>query len=116
MSYRDFLPEATNFQDIPKMEKPQDYPSVSHECPKCKGHGKWNLTVDAYGPGTHFQQCCGQCNGWGWVAEADLTCMHEYAEISQAQCKKRGIQHWGSCWHVYACTKCDRITAHDSSD
>ena len=25
------------------------------ECGKCKGHGKWNLELDAYGPGRHFR-------------------------------------------------------------
>ena len=43
-------------------------------------------------------------------------CKHEYRELSQDQCRVRGIHHWGRCYHVYECKLCDYIDAVDSSD
>lgn len=87
-------------------------------CPKCKGFGGWHLEVDAYGPGKHFDCSCSQCNGWGWVDRdsLDATCIHNYKEITQAECRRRGVSHFGNCYHVCRCPKCGAITAYDSSD
>lgn len=102
------------------MEKNTDTGYIDNpvECPKCKGHGGWNLEVNAYGPGKHFRASCGQCNGWGFVdsASTDATCEHDMREVGSAECKKRGIEHWGMCWHVYECKTCGNIKAYDSSD
>lgn len=43
-------------------------------------------------------------------------CKHDYLELSQAECSKRGIRHYGRCWHVNECSHCKRITSYDSSD
>lgn len=111
-----YLPDATNFDGLPKLERPSKDHNMPYQCPKCKGHGRWNLRLDAYGPGKHFQAHCGQCNGWGWVSEEDRDCVHKYEEISQAECREKGIMHWGRCWHAYQCGKCGRVTGRDSSD
>jgi len=88
------------------------------ECPMCKGHGGWILRRDAYGEGKHFMCQCSQCNGFGLVngESKDATCMHEWKEISHAECKERGISHYGMCWHVYECESCGSTMAQDSSD
>ena len=101
-----------------KKAKPSDlYPELEgydYECPVCKGYGGWHLTLNAYGEGKHFDGHCSQCNGWGWVREEDL-CIHEMREISQRECRERGIRHFGMCWHVLECRKCGRIRSYDSS-
>lgn len=119
-------------------------------CPKCKGHGGWNLMLFGY-PKTpedenrirnylretpigklrhnmspeefrhnyvHFRSSCSQCTGWGYVNKGskDETCLHEMAEISQEECHKQGISHFGMCWHVEQCIKCGQISSYDSSD
>lgn len=91
------------------------------ECPKCKGHGGWHLRVNAYPnqpEGKRDFNCqCNQCNGWGYVKPGlDATCVHDWKELSQAQCREKSITHHGMCWHVYECTKCGRTMAQDSSD
>lgn len=43
-------------------------------------------------------------------------CEHEYKELSQQECRKRGLYHAGRCYHVSECVKCGRINAVDSSD
>ncbi len=112
----DYLPNTTNFDGFTKKAPPADDPDLRFLCPVCKGYGGWNLRLDAYGPGQHFQAHCSQCNGWGWVSECDRDCVHDSKELSQAECRDRKIEHWGMCYHVYVCTKCGRIRAYDSSD
>lgn len=76
-------------------------------CPKCKGHGGWNLTLNAYGPGKHFQAHCSQCNGWGYVRPGrDAECIHE----------DKHLRNTGNCLNVYGCVKCGREVEIDSSD
>lgn len=112
-----FLPDATDFTDIPLLAKPEGYPQGADTiCPLCHGHGKWNLELNAYGSGKHFQGGCGQCWGWGWVTPEDADCIHEFVEISQAKAKALGVMHFGMCWHVIQCTKCGRLRSYDSSD
>jgi hypothetical protein len=45
-----------------------------------------------------------------------IGCEHDYTELSQAECRARGIQHMGHCWHVTECGKCGHIESYDSSD
>lgn len=75
-------------------------------CPKCKGHGIWNLILDEYGPGRHFQAGCSNCWGWGWVAPGlDAECLHAYS-ISR---------NVGNCLNVWKCAKCGKEQIVDSS-
>lgn len=115
----EYLPSATDFTGFekkpdPTIEVPES--EIKYPCPVCRCHGGWNLRLNAYGPGKHFQASCFQCSGWGWVTEKDRGCVHEFSELSQKECAERGIQHFGRCWHVYECSRCKRISAADSSD
>ena len=99
-----FLPAATDFTDIPV----RTVLAGAVVCPKCHGFGKWNLLLNEYGPGRHFQQGCGQCNGWGAVAAdgPDTTCIHDWRRVSSTV---RGQ-------YTDACIKCPRVMRGDSSD
>jgi hypothetical protein len=102
----EYLEYATNFDDIGKKEPAHEY---TVECPKCKGHGKWNLRLNAYGDGVHFQMGCGQCWGWGFVTPGpDAECIHEFKETTPDQ-------PW-RCWHTIKCAKCGRIRSYSSDD
>jgi hypothetical protein len=106
------------FQDMSLKPIPPDHFSQHPvRCPRCDGHGGWNLRLDAYGEGKHFQAGCFQCNGWGWVDahSKDATCVHDYQEVSYSDCLQQGIPHYGQCWHVYQCTKCGARNSCDSS-
>ena len=115
----EFLPDATNFDDMPIMPRETCLAKGNDVilCPVCKGHGGWNLRLKAYRDGGNFQASCGQCNGWGWVEKdgPDATCVHEYRELSDLECRERNIHHFGMCWHVYTCEKCGHIISQDSS-
>jgi hypothetical protein len=45
-----------------------------------------------------------------------LGCEHKFKELSQQECRERKIMHGGMCNHVYECTICKTLEAHDSSD
>lgn len=36
-------------------------------------------------------------------------------ELGGEECKKRGIQHWGMCWHVCECNVCGWVQSYDTS-
>lgn len=55
-------PEA--FTGIPIMHTPS-YADVL--CPKCHGHGSWNIMLNAGGPSRNLTQDCDRCNGDGWI-------------------------------------------------
>jgi hypothetical protein len=108
---------ADAFVDFPKMEKPTWAPHYV-ECPKCKGHGGWNLSLNAYKlwdkPSTpenrhrhaHFRASCSQCWGYGWLTPTETECMHEYV-------RTRNV---GRCLNEHRCTKCPKTITIDSSD
>ncbi len=98
--------DALVFLDLPLLSKPEDVPNKRYICPVCKGHGHWNLELDAYGKGQHFRAACFQCNGWGWVDEKDKDCVHEFKEIALV----------GRCLHKMQCSKCGQERTVDSSD
>ena len=118
-----FLPDATDFTDMPVKVRPDlrtdgaRMPGTFVLCPKCHGHGGWNLTLHAYSPAPgdpsgkrrHFQAFCSQCWGWGWVAAGsrDATCVHTFAEVAPDQ-------PW-RCWHTIRCTACGEKKSYDSS-
>ena len=93
------------FRDIEPMEaSPKQGRTI--ECPKCHTHGKWNLKLNSYGPGKHFQQHCTQCDGWGWVRTGlDATCLHDWQYVEKL----------GNCLHLYRCSKCNKEWEVDSS-
>lgn len=43
-------------------------------------------------------------------------CEHDYKELSAAEARKEGVQHYGKCWHVNKCQKCGHVHSVDSSD
>lgn len=101
-------PEA--FADFPP-------PKTVNACPKCKGHGGWNLTLNAYPLHSyentpenrhihsHFRQSCFNCSGNGETLD---TCEHEFREVPKA-----GLFR---CEHAYRCVKCGQERIVDSSD
>jgi hypothetical protein len=99
-----------------------DMAAYTVECPKCKGHGYWNLRINQYQNAEpskrHFRAMCTQCNSWGYVKPGlDTACIHEWKEVSGARASELGVPHYGNCYHVYECSKgCGRTMSHDSSD
>jgi len=43
-------------------------------------------------------------------------CDHSYNELMPSECNKRGVSHFGMCYHVYECSKCSHVMSQDSSD
>lgn len=108
-----FLPDATNFVGMTAKPDPATlYPDKAGHvpCPKCHGYGGWNLTLNAYGPGKHFQASCSQCWGWGWVkaGTSDVTCLHSFKEIAPDQPFR--------CWHTIRCEACGETRSYSSDD
>ena len=75
-------------------------------CPQCQGHGGWNLKVDAYGSGKHFQTTCDVCCGWGWISPKRECVQHTW----------EFVKNLGRCYNRYKCTKCGAIDDVDSGD
>lgn len=49
--------------------------------------------------------------------KVDELCTHDNAvEVSAAEAREHGVEHWGMCWHVYHCPDCDSYYGIDSSD
>lgn len=85
------------------------------ECPKCKGHGGWNLILHAYPLPygisdtaawrhlyCHFRAGCSMCGGVGYTAN---TCDHKW---KWAECL--GEHH-----NRFQCVLCDATYETDSS-
>jgi hypothetical protein len=118
---KSYLEDATDFTDLEVQPMPReksycrDNDPRTFLCSVCKGHGTWNLIIDAYGPGKHFRASCSQCNGWGWVDAEDAACIHDDREINREEAKERKLRHEGMFYHLYECTKCHRLVSYDSS-
>lgn len=101
------------FLDWDKKKIPKD----KKECPQCKGHGGWNLKINAYPLYkkrntkknrhlfSHFRASCDCCNGWGYV-EKSLDHIHKWK-------KNRNL---GNCLNLYTCEICKEDWIIDSSD
>lgn len=115
-AFLDFPPIGSNLATFTHY-----YPNATPVlCPKCKGHGGWNLRINAYPlpkdkaniaanrhTHVHFRASCAQCNGWGYVEPGlDATCIHEDGPAVNV----------GNCLNNYTCTKCGRTHTVDSSD
>lgn len=103
------------FVDFPeKSTQPSHLPN-SQECPVCKGHGGWNLRLNAYPLHgyadtpenrhryTHFRANCPQCNGYGWTN--DLACLHDFVRVGSIAMFQ----------HKDECRKCGMAVVNDSS-
>jgi len=107
---------ADAFVDYPLREPSPQY-GLTKMCPKCQGHGGWNLALNQYRmhnyPDTpenrhryaHFTCLCGNCTGWGYVHESQ-TCVHDW-EYSR---------NVGRCLNEYKCIHCGKLNQVDSSD
>jgi hypothetical protein len=104
-----FLKDATSFVGFRKRRQPQDFPDLKFPCPVCKGYGHWNLELNAYGQGQHFNALCFQCFGWGWVAKRDSKCIHNFVDYQVPPGHRSGL-------HYARCSKCKRETSYDTSD
>jgi hypothetical protein len=105
------------FVDFPKKPRATWMPDDYVECPKCDGHGGWNLTLNAYNlwdrPDTpenrhrysHFVASCSQCWGYGWVDPKETECIHTY----------KFLRSTGNCLRQEKCTGCDKVIEIDSS-
>ena len=114
------------FLDYPE-EQPENVLRMAREngmtqrCHVCKGHGGWNLRLNAYNLWdredtpenrhnfSHFKCSCGQCNGWGWIKP----------DSADAKCEKHEWVHaknLGRCLHLYECKNCGKQHEVDSSD
>lgn len=43
-------------------------------------------------------------------------CDHKYRELSQDECRKLKISHFGRCYHVQKCETCGHVQANSSDD
>jgi len=112
----EYLKAGEDFTDMEVKMRPdlrfRDMTDKEYEhCPKCKGHGGWNLTVDAYGKGKHFEAFCGACWGYGWIEKG--SCAHEWnGKVTEHD--RKGI-HLFNCQHIEKCSKCGKVIVIDSS-
>jgi hypothetical protein len=111
-------PEA--FVDYPPAPR-HPLPAGMVTCPRCKGHGGWNLKLNSYKlpdgmedtpenrhKYVNFRASCSNCNGWGYVRadSRDATCIHKYEHSANV----------GNCLNNYKCSKCEKEICVDSSD
>jgi hypothetical protein len=103
------------FVDFPaKAERPAHLPGAV-ECPRCKGHGGWNLELNCYPLHghestpenrhryAHFRASCAQCQGHGWTN--DVACIHDFHPAGSVAMFQ----------HVHRCQKCGVEQVWDSS-
>ena len=100
------------FVDYPLRDIPED----REVCPLCKGHGGWNLRLNAYPlhnedntpenrhRDSHFRSICGACWGYGYL-QPGQTCAHLWVEHKTI----------GNCLHLWKCLKCGLEREVDSS-
>lgn len=107
------------FVDYPKASRSEaEQIGMTVKCPKCKGHGGWNLQLNAYRlhhhPDTpenrhkfsHFRAGCDQCQGYGYVTPDNADCIHEWVHV----------RNTGNCLNLYECKNCGKKWEIDSSD
>jgi hypothetical protein len=107
------------FVDYPPIGEPHG--AATELCPKCKGHGGWNLVLNSYKLRegqedtpenrhryVHFRANCDNCGGWGYVVPGslDASCLHDY----------KFYRNEGHCLNSYQCSKCKKTVTYDSSD
>lgn len=87
-------------------------------CPQCKGHGGWNLRLNAYPLHgkedtpenrhlfSHFRASCSHCVGWGYVKPEDADHIHQWETVRSL----------GNCLRLDKCKVCGQEWQVDSSD
>jgi len=105
------------FLDFP-LRKPKPEYGYIEECPKCMGHGGWNLKLNAYPLHqyedipenrhrySHFRAGCFHCWGWGFVRPEDADHVHDWQHVKVL----------GNCLDLYECSVCNKQWQVDSSD
>jgi hypothetical protein len=92
------------FKDLEKVIKtPREGCKI---CPVCQGYGTWNLELNTYGEGRHFQSSCSHCNGWGEVDKKEICQEHIWIFY----------KNLGNCYNQYICSACGKKYNVDSSD
>jgi hypothetical protein len=106
------------FIDFPEILKPQEKYGYTKLCCVCKGHGGWNLKLNAYKlhnmentaenrhKYSHFRAGCSHCNSWGYVQEDEMCDGHNWVFNKTIS----------MCYTEYKCSKCSKISTVDSSD
>lgn len=115
--------DADAFLDFPKkslekiLESSPWMKDHSVECPQCKGHGGWNLRINAYPlhhhentaenrhEFSHFRASCSHCHGWGYVKPEDANHVHEWV----------WVKNTGNCLNLHECKTCGKQWEIDSS-
>lgn len=91
-----------SFDRISLQEK-RDYMKDNYAtCPKCLGHGAWNMSASANASKFH----CTKCNGYGYVHRAHGACA----------CEMEHLRNVGNCLNEYKCKKCGSVQTWDSGD
>ena len=108
MDHHKYLESGTSFVGI-ELKKPQYNKGMIETCPLCKGHGGWNLRINAYGDGKHFNAACSNCNGWGYIKPEDACKVAPYHQWEV-------IRNAGNCLNVWKCIHCGIEMVVDSSD
>lgn len=107
------------WEDYPKSDRKYTSGPGYVQCPKCKGHGGWNLELNCYPLHgredtpenrhryAHFKASCDNCNGHGGVLAGsdDELCEHELVKVSSPS----------MFMHEYRCLHCDTSKVYDSS-
>ena len=110
--------DAQAFVDFPEVPNPPEYLEAAVLCIKCKGHGGWNLKLNAYPLHqyedtpenrhrySHFRAGCSQCQGHGYVKPEDSDHIHEW----------KWVKNTGNCLNLHECEVCGKTREIDSSD
>ena len=112
----EFLKSTDDGAFVDWQKKP--IPAGKVECAECKGHGGWNLQLNAYSLHdhadtaenrhlfSHFRCHCMNCNGWGAVEAEQGAHVHTW----------EWSRNTGNCLNEYKCSGCGRVWEIDSSD
>jgi hypothetical protein len=105
------------FVDFPEIPGPPEYIESAVICPQCKGHGGWNLELNAYPLHqyentpenrhmfSHFRASCSQCVGHGYVTPENSGHIHRWKRVGSI----------GNCLHLDECEVCGKQWQVDSS-
>ena len=109
------------FLDFPPIEglrKGYFDPEKHKDCPRCQGHGGWNLRLNAYPlhgkestpenrhKHSHFRASCNHCNGWGFIDKDENCPGHKWKHEANL----------GNCYNRYRCIHCGKTWCIDSGD